>query len=241
MISLHNAPPVRHAAPHQPLTISAELLRHKREIDRNLRNFSFEWVEPTIPVGMTEEQFWRDVFWAKGVDPEKAAQIYIPGMDLGFGATWELTDKHGTERRHNLVPTAARNDVLGAWMKSGTRYATQYIGIAGADVTPSASWTPTEFVGTGVELTDTHYSESGRPSVTWSTPASGSMNNTSSRATFTAATTNVTIRVVGLLSHETKESTSGILYSVAKLASDRVLAAVSDELLVGITYAASSV
>jgi hypothetical protein len=221
--------------------LSQELLRHKREIDRNIRNFRFEWVEPTIPFGMSEEKFWKEIFWAKDVDPDKAAQIFIPGMDLGFGITWELTDKYGTERRHNLVPTAARSDVLGAWLKSGTRYGTQYIGVAGADVTPTASWTPVEFVGTGVELTDSDYSEVGRHPCTWGSVASGSVDNTASRATVTAATTNVTIREVGLLSHQTKESTTGLLYSVAKLASDRILPAVSDELLIAATFAASSV
>jgi len=130
---------------------------------------------------------------------------------------YELVDAQGRVLRsgHNLITDQGANHILSAVLAGGTVYTTWYLAPFTTDVTPVVGWTAATFPATAGELT-TQISEATRPAYTESVPASRSTNNNDNPATITAAQDSVVIRGVGLLSHSTKGSTSGVLLSAYK-------------------------
>lgn len=136
---------------------------------------------------------------------------------IGLSYDWKVYDVDGALLRegtdHNLVPTAALNDVLSVYLVAGAQKTTWYLGLvnnsgfsafAASDTSAShAGWT---------ELTS--YDETTRRTVTFSAPASGSTNNTASPVSFTASGS-IDIKGLFLISVSTKGGTTGILFSEA--------------------------
>lgn len=130
---------------------------------------------------------------------------------------YALVDAQGQVLRSgpNLITDQGANHILSAVLAGGTVYTTWYLAPFTTDVTPVVGWTAATFPATAGELT-TQIAEATRPAYTEATPASRSTNNNDSPATITAAQDSVVIRGVGLLSHSTKGSTSGVLLSAYK-------------------------
>ena len=130
---------------------------------------------------------------------------------------YELVDAQGQVLRsgHNLITDQGANHILSAVLGGGTVYSAWYLAPFTTDVTPVVGWTAATFPATAGELT-TQIAEATRPAYTEATPASRSTNNNDNPATITAAQDSVVIRGVGLLSHSTKGSTSGVLLSAYK-------------------------
>lgn len=145
----------------------------------------------------------------------------------------EAPDGLGVIQTANLWTTEGFNHILSVAVAGGTQYATWYLAPFSGNVTVSDAWTAANFASTATELT-TQYSEGTRVAFVESVPASKSTNNLVSPAVVTAATTNVSIWGVGLLSSSTKGGTSGVLLSAAKYSTARSLAAVGDTL--GVKY-----
>lgn len=130
---------------------------------------------------------------------------------------YELVDANGQVLRsgHNTITDQGANHILSAVLAGGTVYTTWYLAPFTTDVTPAVGWTAATFPATAGELT-TQISEATRPAYTESVPASRSTNNNDNPATITSAQDSVVIRGVGLLSHSTKGSTSGVLLAAYK-------------------------
>jgi hypothetical protein len=112
---------------------------------------------------------------------------------------------------NNLVTTGGLNDLLTKYFKGASYTAAWFVGlissasysaIAAADTMAShAGWTE------GVP-----YSNSVRPTLTLGTAASGSIDNSASKASFTI-NASLTVKGAFLPSDSTKSGTTGILYS----------------------------
>jgi len=133
----------------------------------------------------------------------------------------------------NLLSTEGCNHILSATIAGGTQYTTWYVAPFSGTDSPLDTWTAATFASASTELSTT-YSESTRVAFQESAPATKSTNNTSNPAVFTAASDSVTIWGIGLLSHSTKRSTSGVLLSAAKYGSARTLPTTGDTL--GVKY-----
>lgn len=145
-------------------------------------------------------------------------------------------DGLGVVRTCNLLTTEGINHMLSVAVAGGSQYTTWYIAPFSGTDTPLDTWTASSFATAATELS-TAYSEATRVAFNESAPSSKSTNNTANPAVFTAASDSVTIWGVGLLSHSTKRSTSGVLLSAAKYSVARSLPTTGDTL--GVKYTLS--
>lgn len=123
------------------------------------------------------------------------------------------------EKFPNLVTTAGKNKLLDATFKTGLTTPAWYVGLvdnasysayAAADTMSShAGW-----------IEGVPYSDSTRRTFTPGTIASGSVDNSASKAVFTINAT-LTIRGAFLVDNSTKSGTSGTLYGVGDFATTR--------------------
>jgi hypothetical protein len=120
------------------------------------------------------------------------------------------------EHADNLVVTAGRNDILDKYYKGSTYTAAHYLGLKSTG-TPNAADTMSSH-GTWTEVTD--YDEATREVLTWGTPASGSVDNSASKASFAI---NATVTVYGgfVTTNSTKGGTTGTLIGATDFASSR--------------------
>lgn len=132
----------------------------------------------------------------------------------------ECFDKNGvlkwTDEFENLVVTTGRNQYLDATLKTGVTSPTWYVGlkdavaaVAGDTMASHAGW---------AELVP--YSNATRPAYTPGTIASGSVDNSASKAVFTINATS-TVGGAFLANNSTKSGTTGILLGAGEFASAR--------------------
>jgi hypothetical protein len=179
-----------------------------REIGRHFRNFKYEYND----------------------DGEMLiARARIRG-DLEITAP----DGLGTVKSHNLWTTEGFNHLLAVSVGSGTQYANWYIAPFSGNITVVDTLTAATFASAATELT-TQYSEGTRVVYNESVPASKTTNNNASPAVITAASANVNIWGIGLLSSSAKGATSGVLLSAAKYPAVRNLPTAGDTM--GVRYA----
>ena len=144
-------------------------------------------------------------------------------VKLGFTYTIELV-RDGqvidTEVAHNLVPTEGINHILSAVLKGGAQFSTWYLGLYTGNYTASAADTMAGFPAAATE--DMAYAELVRQLFASGSVAAGSVDNTSGIATFTSSAAH---SVYGgfLSSSAVKAGTSGVLLSVVRFASPKVL------------------
>lgn len=122
----------------------------------------------------------------------------------------------------NIVPSAGILDLLDVYIGNGTQTTTWYLAPFAGNVTPAAGWTATTFDSLATEFTN--YTQSTRPALVPGAAASGEINNLASLATITVGAdtaTQDTIWGIGLISSSTKEGTTGVLFSAARLATSR--------------------
>jgi len=161
-------------------------------------------------------------------------------VDLRLKNTWEVVCKgsDGKEKwrelNDNLIVTVGLNDLLDKFFKGSGYTGAWYIGLKStgtalaADTMAShSSWTE-----------NTTYSESVRQTLTLGTPAAGSVNNSSSKATFSINGT-TTIFGAFLVTNSTKGGTSGTLYGVVDFGSSRAVIS-GDTLEITVTLTAAS-
>lgn len=142
--------------------------------------------------------------------------LYFPRKDFLFTGWRQFarlstdTDDNWTDCGHNLLTTEGMNYLLNAGVHGATPVTTWYCAPFGSNVAPVVGLTAATFASTQGELT-TQYSESTRPEYVEAAASSASMTNAASAAVITAATDNVTIYGVGLISVATKAATTGTL------------------------------
>ena len=162
--------------------------------------------------------------------------LIVPGMNLRWSGVVHsfCNDGLGTTVDHNLITTEGIKHTLDGLLHAGTQYTTWYLAPWTDNVTEQATWTAATFASAAGELT-TQYSQSTRVAFVEAAATDlGVTTNAASPATFTSAVDNVVIRGLGLLSHSTKGSTSGVLLSAIKYATARTLVTTGDS--IGLTY-----
>lgn len=144
------------------------------------------------------------------------------------------------ERIENLVPTAAKNDVLNVYLGAGTTAAAWYFGLITSNsytTGPAASDTMATHPGwkeAGPSFAP-NYNETSRPLAVFG-PASSGSKATSSAAAFTMIASG-TIKGAFLVSNANKDGSTGVLYSAGLFSQgDRTIQ--SGDVL-NISYAAS--
>ena len=161
-------------------------------------------------------------------------------FNLGLKNIWEVVcyDSNGAEKwrekRKNLIVTEGLNHVLSIAFDAGTQITAWFVGLKGSG-TPAAADTMSSH-STWSELVP--YSQATRPALTLGTAASGSIDNTASKATFSI---NGTATIVGAFmpSNSTKSGTTGTLYGAVDFAASRAVIS-GDTLEVTVTLTAAS-
>lgn len=147
----------------------------------------------------------------------------------------ECFDKAGRlkwrEEFENLVPTVGLNKYLDATIKTGLASPAWYVGLKGTG-TPAAGDTMASH-GTWSEITP--YSNATRPAYTPGTIASGSVDNSASKASFNINGTS-TVYGAFMADNSTKSGTSGTLLGVGDFSASR---AVSDGDTLNVTVTCS--
>ena len=148
-------------------------------------------------------------------------------------------DGLGSVETPNLITTEGANHLLSVAVGNGSQVATWYIAPFSGNVSVADTWTAATFAATATELTS-QYSEATRVAFNEAVPSAKSTTNDANPAVFTAATTNVNIWGVGLLSTSTKGGTSGTLLSTAKYSTVRNLPSASDTIAIKYTLTLSN-
>lgn len=192
-------------------------------------------------VSALKPRYWRELgrlFRNRAWERNDRGEILIGHATIGGVFTSHTPDGLGEIATHNLLTTEGINYLLscgvGNGVGSNTSPSAFFVAPFSGNVTVLDSWTASGFASAATELT-TQYSESTRVSFVDSIPASKSVNNTANPAEFTAASDNVNIWGVGLLSSSTKGGTSGVLLSAAKYTAVRNLPTMGDKLSVKYT------
>lgn len=118
----------------------------------------------------------------------------------------------------NLIPDAAKNDLLAAYLAAGTQRTTWYMGLKGTGAAVAGD-TSASHAGWS-EITP--YSQATRPAWTPGSVASKSVDNSASKAVFTI-NAGATVYGAFLISVSTKGGTTGILYSAGDFGSSRAV------------------
>ena len=143
---------------------------------------------------------------------------------VGVTSTYlfEAFDKDGnlkwTEEVDNLVVTTGLNWLLDKTFKGSSYTAAHYVGLKGSG-TVAASDTMSSHAGWS-EVTG--YSEATRETLTLGTVASGSVDNSASKAQF-SINASVTVAGAFVTSDNTKSGTSGTLYGATDFSAARSL------------------
>lgn len=178
-------------------------------------------------------RLWRNHRW----EHDDHGDVLIGYAKIAGRFETYASDGGGWISGHNTITTEGCNYLLAVALGGGTQYTTFYIAPFGGNVAVTDALTAASFAATQTELTNTHYSETTRVAYVETVPANKAVNNTANPAAFTAATTDVYVYGMGLLSTSTKSATTGVLLAAANYSPARVLNSVADTL--GIKYSLS--
>jgi len=122
----------------------------------------------------------------------------------------------------NLMPTEGLNHILNVLLKGAAQNASWYIGLYEGAYTPDAASTAATFPAAATEVTA--YAETNRVLFQGSTVSGGQSNNSAARAEFTLSA-NKTVTGGFIASAPGKGATSGVLLSVVRFSSPKVVEA----------------
>lgn len=137
------------------------------------------------------------------------------------------------EEIHNLVVTAGFNDLLAKYFKGSSYTAAWYVGLKGTGTVAAGDTMASHAGWTEIAA----YSESVRQTLTLGTPASGSVDNSASKAVFTI-NGSATVDGAFVTTDNTKSGTTGTLYGASSFSSSRAVIS-GDVLNVTITLSVS--
>lgn len=164
------------------------------------------------------------------------------GFD-GFVYQFELRDQAGNLvdawSEHNLVPQAGLNFLIQAPFGDVAPISAFYAGLYRGNYIPSSATTSADIPGAMNEFVN--YSETSRPVWSRTYDGAGTVDNSADRAIFTF-TSDATIYGSFLVSSSVKGGNTGLLVSVVRFASPRVIpAGLTLNLTSGITYVPTNV
>lgn len=173
-----------------------------------------------------------------GLEHRNVYRYVCRGPVKGPDGRWRRKCKW-VEKVENLVTTEGKNDELTKYFKGSSYTAAWYVGLinnAGFSALAAAD-VAAQIGGTNGWAEATTYSESVRQTLTLGSAASGSIDNTASKAVFSI---NGTVTIYGgfVDSVSTKSGTTGVLYGEAAFSSTRALIS-GDTLTVTVTLTLS--
>ncbi|MDR3427803.1 hypothetical protein [Silvimonas sp.] len=136
----------------------------------------------------------------------------------------------------NLVVNEGLNALLGVMLGGATQIASWYLGLFTGNYTPVATDAAAVIAANSTETNA--YTSATRPQFVPAAPASQSITNSASQATFTFNAT-VTIYGAFLASSSTISGTTGTLFSAARFSSSKSVVS-GDQLLLTYTFSAAS-
>ena len=143
---------------------------------------------------------------------------------MGFTYLVEVVDRHGVASQqeiiHNLMPAEGLTHLLSVAFKGAAQNTAWFLGLFEGSYTPVGTDTAATIVGNATECVA--YAEATRVAFTSGSAASGTLDNTAARAEFTL-TAGKTVYGGFLTSSPTKGSTTGVLMSVVRFTSPKVL------------------
>lgn len=192
--------------------------------------------------GVFSTEIYRHSLMSKALesgDPEKVAWVakYLSKMKTAFGAAFDLI---GSEKTHNLVTNEGLNDMLDVWVAGGSQVQNRYVALFESNSTPASTWTSANFSGTNCTEWIA-YDEAARPLWVKGSVATQSIDNSASKAVFTANATK-TLYGAALLSASAKGGSgdsAGKLYAATRYATARSVVA-TDVVNVQYTLSATS-
>ena len=143
-------------------------------------------------------------------------------LTLGIGHHYRIVCRGAdgqikwVEEVDNLVVTAGRNDILDKYYKGSTYTAAHYVGLKSAGAVNAADTMASHAGWTEVTV----YDEAVRATITWGTPASGSVDNSAAVDVFTMSDT-VTVAGAFVTTVNTKGGTTGTLVGAADFSVSR--------------------
>lgn len=141
------------------------------------------------------------------------------------------------EEVHNLMPMEGLNHTLGVLLNNGVQASSWYIGIYEGNYTPTGSETAASIASAATETTA--YAETTRVAFVGAAPLAGTMSNAASRAEFTL-NADKTIYGGYMISSAAKGAVSGVLLSLVRFSSPKVLQAGSIlRVTAGVTFASA--
>ncbi len=191
------------------MKIDKDLLKHRAEFSRALRNHHYEISEG-------------------GLLFPRIGGAHVEGL--------YIHDVNGQDERAdtNIVSSEGLAHILDVAFHDATKTATWYFRLFSANTTPLYSWTAANFTANATEITSgtEGYSEStGQAFVEaaavaagGSSTASASITNSANKAAFTIVTAStLSVWGAGLLSNSAKGGTTGVLASASKFSAVRTL------------------
>ncbi|MDF2969701.1 MAG: hypothetical protein K0R61_151 [Microvirga sp.] len=133
-----------------------------------------------------------------------------------FGADGKLKWR---EEVDNLVTTEGLNALITNTFKTIPGSVTWYVGLKGAGAVAAGNTMASHAAWSEIH---TEYSEGTRPALTLGTVASGSVDNSASKATFTI-TGSATVAGAFITSNSTKNGTTGTLYGATDFGASRAV------------------
>ena len=180
--------------------LSKELMSHRAEFARHMRNNDYE---------VSDE----GIFFPK-------AKAFVQGV--------YTHDVNGLDERSdgNLVVTEGLNHMLDATLHGATQVGTWYFGLFSANTAPLATWTAANVTANSTEITSNTegYSETTRQIFNEAAASAAASTNSANKAAFTIATaSSINIWGAFMASLNTKGGTTGTLMSASKFASVRTV------------------
>ena len=154
---------------------------------------------------------------------------------------FECFDKHGNlkwvDYIENLVVNVGLDDSLDKYLKGSTYTAAHYCGLT--DGTPTVVAGDTMASHTGwAEVTA--YDEANRPTITWGSVSSQSVDNSANKAVFTVSANNTVIGGACVATNNTKGGSTGTLYGAGAFTAGNKTLDDNDVLNVTVTATASA-
>nr|WP_252149936.1 hypothetical protein [Acinetobacter cumulans] len=155
------------------------------------------------------------------------AGLYFPrhGIEVS-GEYFDRINEGAWQCTKNLVPKAAKIDMINTWLGSKAKPAGLYLALFSGTAAPADNWTSANFAAAANEITSLTegYTLPTRPQFTPTNAEDNTfIDNMQNTARLTIATASqLTVTGVALLTHSARGGTTGVLISATKYAAARV-------------------
>ena len=152
--------------------------------------------------------------------------VYFPRQGvLAAGEYFDRINGGEWQRTKNLIPTEGLAHILNVAMGSTAKPAGYFLALFSGAAAPAANWTAASFAAAASEIVSLTegYASATRPAWTPTNTSTGSIDNMSSVASVTIATSSqLNVTGAAMLTNSNRGGTTGVLVSATKYAAARV-------------------